>query len=168
MQSGSTTVTGSGRDIWGPADSFEFASQSLVGDGQIVARVVSQQATDPWAKAGIMIRQGLTADSPSVLVAVTPANGLAFQRRFTVGGPTSHTSGAKASAPYWLKLVRLGDQFTAYQSPDGVSWRRISAVVIRMGATTRIGLAVSSHHDGVLSTAVFDQVAITAAGASGG
>ena len=38
---GTFTVSGSGDDVWGTADAFHYAYQSLSGDGQIVARVAS-------------------------------------------------------------------------------------------------------------------------------
>lgn len=164
----SLTVTGSGRDIWGTSDGFEFASRTLAGDGQIVARVASQSATDQWAKAGIMMRDGTAANAPFVFAAVTPANGIAFQRRLTAGASCAHTSGAKVQAPYWLKLVRLGNRFTTSQSADGVTWRQIGAVTMTMSSTIQIGLAVTSHLDGMLSTAVFDHLTITGMEAAGG
>src|SRR5262249_46101118 len=51
---GAIRVAGSGSDIWGSADSFRFAYQTLTGDGSITAQVVSQEATDRYAKAGVM------------------------------------------------------------------------------------------------------------------
>ncbi len=43
--SGTYTVAGSGSDIWGTADAFQFNCQEMTGDGAIVARVVSVQNT---------------------------------------------------------------------------------------------------------------------------
>jgi len=164
----SITVSGSGRDIWGTSDGCEFAARALAGDGQIVARVASQSVTDPWAKAGLMMRNNLSANASFVLVAVTPGNGIAFQRRLTAGASSSHTGGAMVLAPYWLKLVRLGNRFTAFQSVDGVTWLQIGAVSATMSSSIQIGLAVTSHHDGAISTAVFDHITITGMGAAGG
>src|SRR5207302_1844654 len=48
----SITVSGSGVDIWGTADAFQFAYQSWSGDGTITARVVSMTEPSGWAKAG--------------------------------------------------------------------------------------------------------------------
>src|ERR1051325_10079280 len=63
-QSGGTfTVMGSGADIWVTADEFHFVSTPLTGDGSITARVVSQTNTNPWAKAGVMIRESRAAGS---------------------------------------------------------------------------------------------------------
>ena len=46
-----------GSDIWYTADQFNYAYQSLTGDGEIIARITSQTNTDGWAKAGPMIRR---------------------------------------------------------------------------------------------------------------
>src|SRR5262249_6304895 len=53
---GTFTVRGAGADVWGSADAFQFVSQPLAGDGQIIARVASLQNTSAFAKAGVMIR----------------------------------------------------------------------------------------------------------------
>ncbi|HLB45312.1 MAG TPA: S8 family serine peptidase, partial [Candidatus Limnocylindrales bacterium] len=58
---GMFTVTGAGADIWGGADGFQFVYQSLAGDAELVARVATLQNTSGWAKAGVMIRDNLTA-----------------------------------------------------------------------------------------------------------
>ena len=54
---GSTwSVSGGGGDIWGTSDSFHLVNQTLAADGTVSAQVTSQTATDPWAKAGVMVR----------------------------------------------------------------------------------------------------------------
>src|SRR5262249_30658187 len=40
---GTYTLTASGSDIWGAADHFQYLYRPLVGDGQIIARVVTEQ-----------------------------------------------------------------------------------------------------------------------------
>ena len=62
-----------------------------------------------------------------------------------------------------MKLTRTGSTITAFQSPDSVTWSRVGADTFVMGATVDVGLAVSSHVTGTLATAVFDNIAITAA-----
>ena len=86
--SGVFTVNGGGADIWGGSDQFNYVSQPLTGNGTIVARVTSQSDTDPWAKAGVMIKQSTTSGSSYALLGVTPGNGIAFQYGFntTVSG----------------------------------------------------------------------------------
>ena len=158
--SGSTlTLKGSGADIWGAADAFQYAYQSLPGDGMITARVASIQNTDPWAKAGVMIRENTAAGSRHAFEAVTSANGVNFQRREATNGQ-SLSNGVGGAAPYWVRLVRSGPSIKAYHSTNGTAWTLTGETVQPLGANLLIGLAVTSHNNGVLATAVFDNVSV--------
>jgi len=75
---GTFTVTGSGVDIWDTTDQFHFAFKEVNGAAKIIARIDSIGQTDPWAKAGVMIRDTLEADSRYAAVLVTPENGVRF------------------------------------------------------------------------------------------
>ena len=160
------SVKGSGEDIWGTADSFRYFFRELTGDGQITARVAWVQNTHESAKAGVMIRETLAADSKNVIMELTPANGVIFQRRDLTGGPSSWVSGPFLSAPYWVRLVRSGNLFWAYVSADGQSWELVAAQTIQMASTVRIGLAVTSHDNTRLCTGWFDGVQLTGSGLS--
>ena len=161
---GTFTVKGSGSDIWGQADSFNYVYQSLNGDGQIVARVASQQNTQQWAKAGVMIRESLAAGSAEVSVAVTPSNGIAFLQRATTGGSSTVTTTGSAVAPYWVKLVRVGNTITGYASADGVTWQQVGTTTVTMATNVYIGLMVSAKNNTVLNTSTFDNVSATGPG----
>ncbi|HQK38068.1 MAG TPA: Ig-like domain-containing protein, partial [Bacteroidales bacterium] len=124
------------------------------------ARVASQTNTDGWAKAGVMIRESLTAGSRHAFTCVTPSNGLAFQRRTSTDGISDHTSGGAGTAPVWVRLVRSGNTFTSYWSSNGSAWSQIGSVTISMASQAYIGLAVTSHNDGATSTAVFENVTV--------
>jgi hypothetical protein len=162
------TVKGAGADIWGSADAFQFTYQLLSGDGQIVARVTSLQNTSASAKAGIMFRESPTAGSANVMLDVEPGGNIEFMARGTAGGSTSWLAGASDAAPVWLKLVRSGSTITGSVSPDGNSWMQVGSTTISLSATVNVGLVVSSHSTGQLTTSTFDQVALTAGGGSGG
>jgi regulation of enolase protein 1 (concanavalin A-like superfamily) len=161
--SGTFTVRGSGTDIWDTADAFRYVYQPLNGDGTITARVVTQQNTNSWAKAGVMIRESLTAGSRHAMVALTPGNGVAFQRRLTTDGISVHTAGALVGAPYWVRVVRSGSTFSGYQSSDGTNWVLIGSDTINMASSVYIGLAVTSHNNTALGTATFDNVSVSTA-----
>ena len=150
-------VTGSGWDIEGTSDSFHFQAGALTNDGVIVARVLYQQATFEWAKAGVMIRETLDAGSKEVAMMVTPAHGSILQWRDTTTGGTSATTGS-GLAPYWVKLVRSGNTFTGYASADGVTWTQVGSTSVVMGSLVYVGLAVTSHDVGSLSKAIFEGV----------
>ena len=159
---GSFAVTGSGADVYNTADAFRYAWQTMTGDGSITARVTDVQNTQPYAKAGVMIRETLNADSSQAALFLTPLEGTEFDvRNGTAASTVVAAHGAQHSAPYWVRLTRAGGQFTAYNSPDGVNWSMVgSPVAISMSTNVYIGLAVCSHADGLLNTAVFDQVTV--------
>lgn len=168
LDGGTWTVSGSGADIWDAADGFHFASRSLMGDGEITARVASQGNTHGWAKAGVMIRENRGAGARHAMAAITPANGATFLRRTSAGGATFSTPGAPAAAPCWLRLTRVGDEFSSYQSTDGATWRLIGRAFVIMGDDVQIGLGVTSHAAGTLGTVVFDHVEVIAGPAGSG
>lgn len=160
--SGTFTVIGSGADIEGTSDEFRYVYQTSSGDCSIVARVATQQSTDPWAKAGVMIRQTTAAGSRCAGVFITPGNGVTFQRRTSTGGGTIATTISGVTAPRWVKLTRTSNTFRADYSADGVNWTQVGAnVSISMGTSTTLGLAVTSHNDGVLCTSAMDGVTAT-------
>jgi hypothetical protein len=155
------TAAGGGGDIWGTADQFHFVYMSLSGDGTLTARVTSQGNTDPWAKAGVMIRETTAAGAKFALAAVTPGNGHVVQWRDTTdGGANWPGSSEGGSIPYYIRLTRQGTSFTGYSSPDGVAWNTLGTVAITMTASTLAGFAVTAHNNAALSTVAFDNFTI--------
>jgi hypothetical protein len=154
------TSSASGSDIWGTADSFRFVHQPMTGDGQITARVDALDLTDAWAKAGLMMRASLASNSAHAMMAVTGSSGTGFQHRAAAGGTSVHVAGPAAAAPYWVRLVREGNVFTAFASANGSTWTRVGAQTITMPATLFVGMAHTSHRNGVLGKASFSSVAV--------
>src|SRR5262249_47697533 len=85
LANGVWSIQGAGNDIWSVSDQFHYDWQPLAGDGTLSAHVISQQNTDPWAKAGVMLRASTGSGSPFFAVYVTPGNGINVQYRSTVG-----------------------------------------------------------------------------------
>ncbi|MBO3746602.1 PQQ-dependent sugar dehydrogenase [Streptosporangiaceae bacterium NEAU-GS5] len=152
---GSFTLKGGGNDIWDATDEFRYVYQPLNGDGTIIAKVSSQQNTNPWAKAGVMIKEAASGSAKYAAVALTPENGMHFQYDFNGDG------GGYASSTGWMKLTRVGDLFTAYRSPDGIAWTSIGSTTLAMQADVTVGLFVCSHDMTALGQAVFDAVSVT-------
>ena len=160
---GTYTMTGSGADILNRADEFHFAYKTLTGAGSIVAKVVSVDNTNVWAKAGVMIRETLNPDSAHAMMVVTPSSGVSFQRRRGKGGTSVRKTTAGSTAPYWMKIERdLAGNFTAYSSADGSTWQMLGfSEPIQMGANVYIGLAVTSHDVALTCQAVFSNITTT-------
>jgi len=167
---GTYTMTASGADIWDTADEFRYAWKQLSGAGSISAQVLSVQNTDPWAKAGVMIRETLDPGSEFAAVYITPGNGCRFQARLTPGSSATSDTGVETpeqvaiTAPYWVKLERdAAGNFNGYYSSDGVSWQAMTwnPQRISMPPNVYIGLALTSHSSGVTGTAEFSNVQTT-------
>lgn len=60
-----------------------------------------------------------------------------------------------------MRLARNGNSYRGYLSADGGAWTPLGQYSVSMAAQAYVGLAVTSHADGVLSSAAFDHVAIT-------
>lgn len=157
------TVNGSGADVWGTADGFQYVNKTISGDCDIRVRVTSQTNTSGWAKAGVMIRETTATDSKHVITALTPANGFAFQYRAATGGSSTHGGGLGSNtAPNnWVRLVRAGNLFTGYASADGSAWTSLGSTTINMNSSLRVGVFVSSLSNGTLGTATFDKLSLS-------
>jgi regulation of enolase protein 1 (concanavalin A-like superfamily)/plastocyanin len=156
------TIAGAGTDIWGTGDQFQFAYQTLSGDGSITARVASLTNTAASAKAGVMIRESLNGNSRHALVAIDPpSRGLEFIYRTATGGSAAETQVAGLVAPYWVRLTRTGNVLKAERSADGVTWTTVGQQTISMASKVYIGLAVCSVNKSALNTATFDNVSLT-------
>ncbi|MHC4370170.1 MAG: LamG-like jellyroll fold domain-containing protein [Planctomycetota bacterium] len=164
---GTFTVTGSGADIYGPADEFHYVYKTLTGPGTIIARVDSVQNTHNWAKAGVMIRETLDPDSANAMAFVTPAEGVVYEYRMDAGGNNAGAASRETglSTPHWVKLERtISGTFTASHSADGTSWQPLganSSANIQMGSNVYIGLAVTSHDVTLTCEAVLSNVTTT-------
>jgi hypothetical protein len=152
---GTFFVSGDGSDIWGSADSFSAVTRG--GIVELTARVVSEQNTDPFAKAGLIMGE-LAANARRVILDVKPDGGLEFMARTDDGGSMSFIAGASASFPVWLKLTLSGSVYTGEMSADGATWTTVGAVTMATPSTRVTGLAVTSHDPGTLNTAQFDNV----------
>jgi regulation of enolase protein 1 (concanavalin A-like superfamily) len=159
---GTFTVRGGGSDIWNSSDQFQFVYRAVTGDVDVRAQVVGIQYIDEWTKAGVMIRETTGATSRHASTFVTPAKGLAFQRREVTGGISTHTGSGSNTAPYWVRIVRVGQLFTSYVSANGSSWSLVGSDTISMGATVQVGLAVTSHKASATAMATFSNVTVSA------
>jgi uncharacterized repeat protein (TIGR03806 family) len=158
---GRFNLLASGSDIWEKADSFRFASRPLAGDGAIVARIISIQYTDPWAKAGVMLRDSESPGARYVFLGVTSQGGTVLQSRADTGGASASVDGPEIKAPCWLKVARNGSIFTSYTSTNGVDWAVAGSVTNRLGRKVLAGLAVTAHNNNVLNSTLFEQVSVS-------
>lgn len=137
-------------------DSFYFVHRSLTGDGSITVSVSGledkipespgelRSGVVPWAKAGLIIKDGTRQGSPYAAIMVTGADGVRMQADYTKDSP-GLPGPVSAAAPRWLRLERSGQTVTGYDSSDGAHWILVGAVHLdALGPTAQGGLFVAS------------------------
>lgn len=135
-------------------------------------------STEPWAKAGLIVKVSDAVGSAYVAVMVTHSHGVRMQWNYV--NDVAGTPGAVSTkSPRWLRLTRWGDTLTGYDSTDGHDWSEIHSVTLpTLAATVEVGLFVASPlvnvvhgHSGTifpsLAKATFDRVTLDHAGAVG-
>jgi hypothetical protein len=137
-------------------DAFTFVHQPLTGDGSITARISSmagmlppapgseqaRQRLAPWAKAGLILKDGTRQGSAYVAVMLTGGHGVRMQHNYVhdrAGQPVA------SSSSRWLRLTRTAQKVQAEESADGVSWTTVGAVNLAgLPSTVQAGLFVAS------------------------
>ena len=145
---GQIQMIGFGNNIFGTADQFGFLYAPASGDGTWTVRVVQQQDTSDFAKAGLMVRASVDAAAPFVdLLAVPGADAEVLEWRDTAGasaGRIPHGPG-HPHTPVYLRLSKKGQVFTASISSDGSAWyHHFQHTSTAFGAKYLIGLAACS------------------------
>ena len=167
MLSGDATLTkylqeGSGADIWGTRDAFNFYYRRLLDDQRVVGRLFAINPNpgatlDPFAKAGVMIRASLDPSAAHAVLDVRPTGDVEFMVRSSTGAETTYVAGGTATLPIMLRLTRNGSTVVAETSTDGTNWNTIGTASADLGTDPLAGTVVTSHQRGTLANASFEQ-----------
>jgi hypothetical protein len=162
------TLWGSGKDISSTQDAFRYLYEPASAETVMTVVVNSHSSFATCAKAGIMIREHLSASAPNVVLGVSPADGVIFQSRPLHGMETKLAAKVRAKVPCHLKLERKGQDFFASWSSDGSDWQQVAELRgLIMANDAYIGLAVTSCDPSVVSVAKFSHVTINGKVSSG-
>ena len=138
--------------------------KNINGDCEIVARINSQEA----GTASVEIRENLTSSAKYVKASIAELAGGLLAYRSDTGEDYINTYGdlpiddESFRYPYWFRLERKGNRFTAYMSPDGVGWDQIGSVEVLMSTSISIGMSVTKQASSWPgeATAKFDNVTV--------
>lgn len=157
---GTWTIRGSGADIWGSNDSFQFLHRPANRSGFIVARVANLQAANAFAKAGVMVRASIDANAATAILDVKPDGGVEFMTRASTGASMQYLGGTTANWPAWLRLGWTSGSVIASTSTDGRQWTVLASGNVALPLTPEAGIAVTSHDNSQLATATVDNLTI--------
>jgi len=152
-QTGVFEITAGGADLWGTADAGHFVGREISGDFDVYVQVPSVTPVNSGAKAGLMARTTLDANSRTIHVTANPPapagrGYIEAGRRTSTGGSTAAwgTTFTSAAMPdVWVRLRRWENQFTAFRSTDGVDWVRMGLTTVALTDPVYLGLAATAH-----------------------
>lgn len=157
---GGCDLTGGGADIGGTRDQFQFAHQPQSGDFDFRVRLADLSVSDPYVKAGLMVRESVldTARFAAVF-ASSPQLGSFFESRSTASA-AAKMNGPSLKFPSnypwaWLRLRRSGNDFTGYAGFDGKAWQQLGAINLALPSQVLLGMAVTSGATNAPATAKF-------------
>ena len=162
---GSFTITAGGNDAWDSADSITYAYEQRTGDFDVMVQVVDLVIQDTGqqdsAKASIMARVDTSAGSANVQVSALPvasrnAIETIYRPRADAGTddmpdrPTSNTSNSgTAEVPnVWLRMRRVGNNFTTFYANKPGEWIVLSDVTVdpaEFPQSPLVGLSTVNH-----------------------
>lgn len=156
-------IDSGGANMWQGTDEYSAAYLPAAAGTQWTAtvRIDSQTNSNDSAKAGLIVRDDTTAPGSSpgyAVLAMRAGLGLEWLRDSDGNGTLDASAGASTTSyPAWVRLVRDGDQYTAYWSKDGEDFTAIGDPVPLPGASAAqdIGVAVTAHSTSARSEAVF-------------
>ncbi|MFF8956902.1 alpha-N-acetylglucosaminidase TIM-barrel domain-containing protein [Streptomyces sp. NPDC014894] len=149
-------INGGGSDLWRGTAHFGtvYRRGALTPGTSVLLRVDAQENTASWARAGIAVRDDLSAQGGAgfVNLAVTPGQGVALSYDSNGDGTLDvyrRVTGVRA--PVLLRLTReAGTSFTGAFSVDGgANWRPVGTVgVPGAGAVQDAGLFMTATNGG--------------------
>ncbi len=168
VNSGTLNVTAGGTDTWTTTDQYGSVFRSISGDFNATVQVIGQQNSNAWAKAGIMVRNNMSAAGNSTgyaFAAVTPGNGYAWQTDSNADGfLDANTNGGTPSVyPTYIRVIKSGTTFSMYYSKDdGATWPQMGTATALSSADAAqdIGMSVTSHAGATLSSVIFDNLRV--------
>lgn len=155
-----------GGKVWTDADIYaSYFLEDINGDFTVTVKIISQENTDNWAKAGLIVRNDMTANALSgngygyCIIAATPGNGIVFQYDTNGDGKCDDFSTTRYSQtlPYWLKLTKENKKYTGSFSYDGTNWFQLAFKnYSSVESIQDVGIFVSSGTLNSESTVVFE------------
>ncbi len=108
LTAGVWTISGSGTDIWGASDQFNFQPWLVTGDCTVICRITSISSGDPWQKIGIMVRDGFNSGSDYALFCASLGHGVDFQYRLSFNDNSDAISYVAPSVPGAVSGTAIG------------------------------------------------------------
>jgi regulation of enolase protein 1 (concanavalin A-like superfamily) len=155
---GTLSIETNGTSIWNTSDAgATFLYQSFEGDFVASLKINQGLDTSGYAKLGLMVRNSTAASSAAVMVMHTRDNGIQPAYRTTGGSMNNIASNTgNSSVPVWVRIMRVGNHFSVYDSYDGSNWNYRGAATNNLPDSVLVGIAGASYSGGTSTGNVDD------------
>ncbi len=161
-------VLAGGRDLWIGIDEYGAIFREGVAATAAEVTLVSQAATDPNARAGLVFRNDLRAPGVAtgyVALVAKPANGFLLLWDADADGTVDSVARLELNPtpyPVRLRLTRAGTRFTGAVSTDGgTTWRQVGTADVPSAAATQDVGVLACAHAATVGRALFAGLAVT-------
>ncbi len=148
--------------FYGPpftGDATAFAQRTLCGNGSITALVTGiNPLAGGWA--GIVMRENNTAGAKKAQLMTNLGSDHRREFRIATNG-SAQMQQFPSQNRYWLRITRVGNQFTMFVSSNGVNWFPAGAQNIVMPSCIQMGLVATNYTANSTVTATFSNVSFT-------
>ena len=136
----SVVVPGTGKDLDG-----SFAGLPVEGNFDLTARLIEWRG--PVGLMGIVVREegNKTPLAAAMTLGEIGGRQARFRARNDKGKAETKLGDDYTWLPVWFRIQRHGDDFTAWQSPDGIEWFEVGKSTVKLPRTALAGLLVSAN-----------------------
>lgn len=149
-------LTTNGVDIWNESDDGTFYCTGvfdfLYGDCSMIeltatinSQILTKGAGDGGGAFGIVMRGGLEPDDPNVFLRVGQDGSMLVTSRNGKYVRTGYKNAGKVTLPQAIRLVRIGNTFSAQKLEKDGQWVTTATVECVMGEKVYVGVAGFSH-----------------------
>jgi len=136
-----------------------FVYQQLCGNTASLTVRIANLGGGGWA--GISMRESLAGGSRMVALKTQLSNMGIREVRSMTNGPKQTQTFPATLQHEWLRIVRNGNTFQYYTSPNGVNWQLVGAVNTTMSSCLLVGMFVESINVNTTTTASFTNITIS-------
>lgn len=163
VATGQYNLTGSGVNIWGKQDQFQYVWKEMTGNFSVTATMHFLGTGADHRKAGIMVRQSDDTDAAYADV-LMHGNGMPALQWRSKAGEDTNTFDLPVQTPgtFRLKMVRNGVKMYLYLGTEGAEPKEIVHTEVSLSGPVLVGLVVCAHDPAVSEKVVFSDVTVEA------
>lgn len=148
---GSFDLFGGGADVWATSDQARFLYRVVEGDFELEVQIDDIEDVHQYTKAGLMLRGGLEADAPSIIVTSFFSGEVQMAHRDAKGAEMQGLPTKNGALPgLRLRIVRRGGRVEGFLYSGKDAWQSVGSVADKLPRRVMAGVLALSHDDGQL------------------